>query len=323
MKNLFYLFITISILTSCSTSYELRSISESFDALTQITFGDYPSIMPNGGDYNKNLVFVAQDEAGIFNIYMKDNVLTRARIQKTFGDGMNLSPSYNEATKRIAFQRFDGSDFDISYIDAYEGKAVTSVTNNNNQEYNPNWSPDGQSIVFERGAPPILYLKPTGRKGMNYVSVAVTKNQIWIKDLKTGEMKMIGEGSFPAFSPNGVYVAFVKYELDKKRNTEIGTIWIMNREGERQMQITNSSLGYATNPCWSPDGGSLIFQLAKKNENPDIYTIKINGENLKQHTSNESRDFFPYWSKDGYVYFSSDRNGKEYQFHIWRFKIAE
>jgi len=323
MRKTSLLFIISIVFTGCTTTYELRSVGESFDALTQITFGDYPAIMPDGGDNGKNLVFAAQDEDGYYNIYMKDNVLTRARIQKTFGNSINLSPAFDASGERIAFQRFDGIDYDISYIDAFTGKAITSVTNNDQSEYNPAWSEDGTKIIFERGASPKLYLKPTKSEGIKYDAVTVTQNQIWIKNLSTGEMKIIGEGSFPRFSPNGLFVAYVKYEIDRKRTTEIGTIWIMNVNGGKQVQVTNASMGYATNPCWNPDGSSLVFQLAKENENPDIYTIDINGENLKQHTSNESKDFFPYWSKDGYLYFSSDRNARAYQFQIWRFKISQ
>jgi Tol biopolymer transport system component len=255
---------------------------------------------------------------------MKDKVLTKAVIQKTSGNNFDLSPSFNSASGKIAFQRFDGMDTDIASIDAFKGKAITSITNDDIADYNPAWSSDGKKVVFERGYSPKLYIKiKNSNEKLQYQTVEVTQNQIWIKNLESGELKMIGEGSFPKFAPNGLYIAYVKYELDRKSNGEIGTIWTMNIEGERQKQLTDASLGYATCPNWSPDGAQIVFQLALSNKNPDIYTINIDGENLKKHTSNPSRDFFPYWSEDGYIYFSSDRNGKAYQFQIWRFKIDE
>jgi Tol biopolymer transport system component len=320
--NLYFIMMASFVLVRCATTYELRAPGESFDALTQITSGNDVAIMPNGGDYGSNLVYAAKNADGYYNIFMKDNVLTKAVIQKTAGSNFDLAPSINTESGRIVFQRFNGFNTDISYIDAFKGKAITTVTNDDLSDYNPSWSDDGKKIIFERGAVPKLYIKVgNNNEKLQYKTVTVTQNQIWIKNLETGELKMIGEGSYPRFSSNGIYIVYVKYELDPKSKTEVGTIWTMNAEGERQKQLTIASMGYATHPNWSPDGSQIVFQMAVPKKNPDIYTVDIDGENLKQHTSNPSSDFFPYWSDDGYIYFSSDRNGKAYQFQIWRFKI--
>jgi len=101
-------------------------------------------------------------------------------------------------------------------------------------------------------------------------------------------------------------------------------LWIMTIDGDSPRQLTTPDLGYATRPNWSPDGTKLVFQLTKKNKQDfDIYTIDINGENLRQHTTNPANDFSPYWSKDNFIYFSSDRGAKKGMFQIWRFKIEE
>ena len=57
----------------------------------------------------------------------------------------------------------------------------------------------------------------------------------------------------------------------------------MSIDGDSPRQLTNSDLGYATFPNWSPDGKYIVFQLSKKNkEDADIYTIDVDGEYLKQ-----------------------------------------
>jgi TolB protein len=135
---------------------------------------------------------------------------------------------------------------------------------------------------------------------------------------------MIGEGSFPSISPDGNMIAFIKYDLNKQKNAEVGTLWIMTIDGDAPRQLTTPDLGYATRPKWNPDGTQIVFQLTKKNKtDSDIYTIDINGENLKQHTNNPANDFSPFWSNDGYIYFSSDRGAKKGEYQIWRFKIEE
>ncbi len=325
MKKVSVFLLMFSLLSiSCSKKvFQMVSEGENFDALSQITELDRPVFYPNGGDYGDNLVFSLKEEDGFYNIYMKENVLGKAIVQKTSGQGINLNPAYCNANGRIVFQYFDKTNFDIYYIESGKGKAITQVTNTEDDEYVPTWSPDGNMIVFEKGAMPTTYIQ-TSKKGVNldYQGIAVTKNQIWIKNLKTKELKMLGIGSRPVISPDGKNIAFIKYDLDRKKLRETGTLWIMTIDGDSQKQITNVSLGYAMNPYWSPDGKNIVFELTKRNKkDSDIYVIDTNGETLKQYTTNKSNDFGPIWSADDYIYFSSDRGAKAKRYQIWRFKI--
>lgn len=313
------------IMTSCSTStYMLTSEGESFDALSKITDSDKPCIYPNGGDWGMNLVFSSRETNGAYNIYFKDNVLSQAVIKKTGGQTFNLSANYCGTNQKIVFQYFDKTNFDIYVVDAFKGSAITQITYTDDNEYNPSWSKDGKLIIFEKGAPPKLYIKVTKStaSAAKYVGLTVRKNQVWIKNIETGELKMLGEGSFPTISPDGTQIAFIRYDLNKNKTKETGTVWIMSIEGNSPKQITNNQLGYATHPYWSPDGRKIVFQLTKNNkEDADIYTINTDGENLIQHTTNESDDFSPCWSNDDFIYFSSDRGSKKGNYQIWRFKI--
>ena len=153
--------------------------------------------------------------------------------------------------------------------------------------------------------------------------IKITENEIWVKNIKTGELSMLGEGSMPVFSPDGKFIAFIKYELNKKKTAQTGTLWIMDIDGGSPKQLTDSSLGYTTSPSWSPNSKSLVFDLEKpgKPSDPNIFTITIDGDNIVQHTFNESNDFNPHWSTDNYIYFSSDRGEAEFDFKIFRFKI--
>ena len=323
-RNCWYPLLIIGLLGCSSKTYQMTAEGENFETLSQISDSDKPCLYPNGGDLSENLVYVSREEDGSYNVYMKEKVLTKAVVQKTSGKNLILAPNYCNANNRIVFQYFDKTNFDIYYIDAAKGKAITQVTNTDDDEYNPAWSADGDLIIFEKGATPKSYALLDSRTGKQYAGVAVKKNQIWIKDLKTKELKMIGEGSFPKFSPDGKSIAFVKYDLDKNKSKETGTIWIMSNEGDSPRQITDVSLGYATSPNWSPDGKNLIFQLTKKNkEDSDIYMVDTNGENLRQYTLNKSNDFAPYWSVDDYIYFSSDRGSKAKKYQIMRFKVRK
>lgn len=318
------LILSLVLLSGCRTqTYLMVAEGESFEALTQITDFDYPCIHPRGGDNGSNLVFTARESGGYYNIYFKDNALSRAVVQKTHGNNYNMSPDFNKETEKIAFQYYTGENFNIYYIDAYRGRALTQVTYSRENEYNPRWSKDGSLIVFERGAPPRLFIEATKSTlgAIKYTSVAVTRNQVWLKNQDSGELKMLGEGSFPTISPDGQNIAFVKYDRDD-RNNVMGTIWVMSIDGDSQKRLTDSQMGYASSPSWSPQGDRLVFHLTKRGKTgADIYSINIDGERLIQHTTNKSNDFFPYWTEDNYIYFSSDRGGKKGNYQIWRFRI--
>ncbi len=327
MKKIIFLSLCLLILlsNSCKTIYLTQTADESFEQLTKITDIGKPCFGPNGGDTNMNLFFSVLEEGGYFNIYRKENVTLPAISQKTFGNGLFLWPNYNKKNGQLVFQNFDGRSFNIFTINATsKGKAITSITRTDENDYNPSWSPDGKRIIFEKGAPPKYYIKTrrANKKAIKYKSTTVPSNQLWIKNLETGELKMIGNGSFPKYSPDGKYIAYVKYELDRSKVT--GTIWIMTSDGETNIQLTNVSAGYATRPTWAPNNNSIIFQLTKKDKiDSDLYSIDITGENLMQYTTNSSNDFAPYWTNDGYVYFSSDRGSEEGKYQIWRFKIKQ
>lgn len=64
-------------------------------------------------------------------------------------------------------------------------------------------------------------------------------------------------------------------------------------------------------------------QLRKTKKDPDIYIVNVDGDNLTQLTKNKSNDMEPYWTTDGYLYFSSDRGNKKGNYQIWRFKIDD
>lgn len=321
------IYASLLIINSCTpSSYLMTAEGERFDALSKITDSDKICIQPNGGDNNTNIVFTSREEDGAYNVYMKDNVLSNATIQKTDGDNYNLSPDFCNANNKIAFQYYDKTNFDIYYIDAFRGKAITQVTYTDDSEYNPSWSKDGKVIIFEKGAPPKLYIKAKNQdaKSVLYKGVEVTKNQVWLKNINTGELKMLGEGSFPVISPDGSKIAFVKYDLNKQKSEETGTIWVMSIYGDSPKQLTNTQIGYASHPCWNSTGDKLVFHLTKKNKkDADIYSIDLDGENLIQLTTNDSNDFSPYWSDDNYIYFSSDRGSKKGQYQIWRFIMPE
>lgn len=82
---------------------------------------------------------------------------------------------------------------------------------------------------------------------------------------------------------------------------------ISNLDGSFPQQLTT----YAndTVPSVSPDGSTIAF-MSDRDGNWEIYTIDINGENLRRMTNEPGSDGLPAWSPDGkQIAFASNREG--------------
>lgn len=284
--------------------YAVTAGSENLSALTKVTDGEDICTMPFGGDNGSDLFFIKKISDGTntySNIYKKENPLANASSEKTSGKNYNSHPSYCAAVDKLVFRYYSAgaNSSDIYMMAASQGKALTQITDSRGEwEDNPSFSPNGQYIIYDKS--------PSG--------VNKRDGEIWIKNRETGENTLLGKGAQPSFSPDGQTIAYIKYS-----GTD-ADIFTMTIDGENQVQVTDSKKGFAQNPRWSPDGRFIIFSAIKDGKNSDIFVIRTDGEMLTQLTTNESTDAQPYWTTDGYIYFTSDRGGKQGNFQIWRFR---
>ncbi len=76
-----------------------------------------------------------------------------------------------------------------------------------------------------------------------------------------------------------------------------------------------------SSPAASPDGSTLAFSvrttdLEANRGRSDLWTVNLDGSNLRQLTTNPENDTSPLWSPDGkWIYFLSSRSGKS---QVWR-----
>lgn len=326
MKKLLFatLLVSIAVSTYAKKKYAITTNGEMLQALTQVTDNEEPCLYPFGGDNGTALFFSARENKKWFNIYKKDNPFSAAMTQKTSGKNYNFSPAYCPTTDKLAFRcQLEGSNTsDIYMMTDGKGKAMNQITESSTAyEDRPSFNPDGTLIVYSKVQ--YSYYKSYSLFGALFGisnTVWVANSEIWMKNLKTGETTLLGTGAMPAFSPDGTKIAFVKYSSDAKSTS----IWTMNLDGSEQIQITDAKKGYAIRPNWSPDGNKLVFESSKKDKKDyDIYIVDIDGNNLVQVTINNSYDGMPYWTKDNFLYFVSDRGNTEGNYQIWRFKLDE
>ena len=164
-------------------------------------------------------------------------------------------------------------------------------------------STDGKMIVFEKV----------------FAGGALRDAQIWRQDLTTESPTLLCQGLMPSFSHDNRSIVFVRFTPDGANTCLV----VMDINGQNQTELTDAKMGIVGNPRFSPDDRQIVFQCSKKDKKDlDLYVINRDGTGLTQLTFNKSHDAEPFWANDGYIYFSSDRGGRQYNFQIWRFKYG-
>jgi Tol biopolymer transport system component len=235
---------------------------------------------------------------------------------------------------RIAFASDRDGNLEIYVMNA-DGTGQTRLTNNDDDDLFPGWSPDGTKIVFssDRDGIAQIYVmnadgtgqtrltnnagydvapvwSPDGAK-IVFSSDRDGNNEIYVMNADgTGQTRLTTnneEDLFSAWSPDGAKIAFVS-----NRDGNDG-IYVMNSDGTGQTRITNNAGSFGT-PAWSPDGTKITFGSIRDG-NLDIYVMSADGTGQIRLTDNLARDVLSAWSPDGTkIAFSSDR---EFNFEIY------
>jgi hypothetical protein len=156
----------------------------------------------------------------------------------------------------------------------------------------PNWTPDGQSLIFNRNGR--LYRLP----------------------VKGGQPELIDTGAAVrcnndhGISPDGTQLVISDQTMDRRSR-----IYVLPISGGAPRLVTPLAPSYWHG--WSPDGKTLAY-CAERNGEFDIYTIPAAGGEEKRLTTAPGLDDGPEYSPDGqFIYFNSERTGT---MQIWRMK---
>ncbi len=115
----------------------------------------------------------------------------------------------------------------------------------------------------------------------------------------------------PQVSPDGAWIAYVRFSVDRVEDKYRRAIWLAPTDGGPPKPFTSGpKQDYA--PRWSPDGKTLAFVSTRAGDKPQIYLIPSDGGEARQLTNAPQGAQDPAWSPDGeYIAFTSRANAEE------------
>jgi TolB protein len=207
-------------------------------------------------------------------------IMGRASQPDLSPDGQRIAyRSWKNDTRGMFFMDFSGLNFDRIAAQAFF------------EDGRPCFSFDGWSIVFfsrrESDRQPRLYIRDAGASGERGLGII---------------------GTNPDWSPDGRIIY-------QGCSSEACGLIIINPNGDNPVIVTSDGRDAA--PAVSPDGSKVAF-MSQREGNWQLYTVNIDGSDLKRLTQSHTEDGLPAWSPDGqYVAYASGEAGR---WSIWAIK---
>jgi Tol biopolymer transport system component len=271
--------ITFARYLDSTNGLEIFSAMPDGSAETQLTSSgqDHSSILSDWSPDGTKIAFDSDrtDDVQIFTMNWDGSGVT----QLTTGAGFHGDPAWSPDGSQIAIES-DWNDYpaqqgiwivpssDSDGVTIGEATRVTAIPAGMNGDSEPQFSPDGQWIVFTRFRS--CKFIEHGRHG----DLAGCLQAIFkVHPDSTGLTQLTGwgpENSAPDWSPDGTKITFDSGDVGKVGSK--GDVWVMNADGSLKTRLTNnppvSNVGQdfanfrfplANNPVWSPDGTKILF----------------------------------------------------------------
>jgi TolB protein len=163
---------------------------------------------------------------------------------------------------------------------------VRRLTNSDENEASPVWSPDGRRIVF---------VQETDQDSEIYIMSVQCDLPEGCPSDRYNLSDDLARDRFPAWSPDGRRIAF------SSQRSGVWDVYTMNADGSQIRRLTNGT-GAFTFPSWSPDGQQIIF-AGRQDGKWAMYMIHAQcqnlpegcADNMRRITHNGNEDFRPVW----------------------------
>lgn len=279
-------------------------------SLLQVSFAsegaDFdPEVDPSG----QFIVYASTQHAQHADIYRKQ-VEGTTLVRLTANPAEDVMPAISPDGNWIAFASNRSGNWDIWMI-PFEGGPATQVTFEGDNELHPSFSPDGSQLTYCRRN------ERTGRW------------EIWSYHFDSpGARTYVCDGLFPQWCPESSRKTIL-FQRARERGSQYFGIWTVDFEYDtcsNPTEIIAASDSAIMHPSWSPDGSLICFCTVDSLQVPgswperaDVWMIGVDGTGKAPLTTGSFRNMQPTWSKDGRIYFVSDRSGND---TIWAIPAA-
>jgi serine/threonine protein kinase len=185
---------------------------------------------------------------------------------------------------QIAFVSDRNGNPQIWLMDS-DGNGLEQLTNLPDGACQPDWSPDGNQLVF---ISPCLKRQEI-HKGSGLFTI--NRNGTGLTPL----ISVPGGDFDPAWSPDGKKIAYTSL----RDNENIPHIYIYNLEEKTDVRVSGD-VSRDRRPNWSPDGSLIAFETIREGA-ARVYTMQPDGTDLKQFSDNERAGAMPEWSPSGNI----------------------
>lgn len=210
----------------------------------------------------------SKDGEWVAYVTFPEGVLWRSRVdgsqrlQLTFPPMQTLLPRWSPDRKQIVFMaKAPGKNWKISLVSA-EGGSSQKLLQGERIEADPNWSPDGNSLVFGRA--------PWMESG-TYGTITIQ-----LLDLRTHQLSTLpgSEGLYsPRWSQNGRYMCAVTADNSK--------LLLFDFTTQKWVELANMLVSF---PSWSRDGKYVYFD-SPFGDDPALLRVRISDHKLERLVS--------------------------------------
>ena len=186
-----------------------------------------------------------------------------------------------------------GPDFEIFVMNARGGN-VRQVTDNELDDEDPAWSPNGRRIVFQRDLNPV-------RGKVNYDLFTMAADG-------TDERRLTDSRGVDDLQPNWSSRGRIVFTSD--RDGDDLELYTMRPDGSKVRRLTSNRHNEEF-PNWTPNGRKVLFH-SEHDGNFDVYRIRRNGGGVERLTSADTGEGLPAPSPDGrLIAFFSERGSPD------------
>jgi TolB protein len=198
---------------------------------------------------------------------------------------------------RVVFWREPQGEFRGEIYTVWaDGSHLKRLTDNDDDDQVPSWSPTGDRIVFRSDRDGTVDLYTMDPDGTDVRQVTDTNPTEWL----------------PTWSPDGAWIAF---SLDQGSDFEVARI---RSNGTGGVQLLTNNLGIDDLTAdWSPNGARLAI-WSNQDGDFDIYTVLPDGTGRRRVTTNGVDDNNAFWLPSGKRIVFNREDARDLEIHSIR-----